>query len=328
LSVARPAASAALLAVGGIALAGFMAGAVRVLPWVLDPAVPLRAAIPFARGLAAVGIESALLVGWPLGWTVAFLRIVESGEARVLQTLGQGPAATVMRLAPQGAAFALASALVGVAWGRDAGAPGSVANDLIAQARASCQTARSPVVYSVPFTGLTWLCAPDRGPRLVGSVPAAVGTGAFSAADAKIAGDFRSLELHDARLLFAAPTTPTAAPAVRARVSLLSIRGLAPWAQASTLPAPLRGLVLSLSGVAGAFLGAYMVLRGVARSRIEAFVLGAAGPLAALGIMRWLERMGSRPLLFVLVPIGGGGITLLAGALVERLRAASRVAST
>lgn len=326
MSIARSAASAALLAVGGIALAGFVAGAVRVLPWVLDPSVPLRAAMPFARGLAAVAIESALLVGWPLGWAIAFLRIVESGEARVLQTLGQGPWATVTRLAPQGAAFALACALV-VAWGRDAGAPGSVANDLVAQARASCGTIRSPVAFSVPFTGLTWLCAPDREPRLVGSVPAVVGPAAFSAASAKIAGDFRSLELRDARLLFAAHSQ-SAGPAIRARMSLLSIRGLAPWAQASTLPAPLRGFVLSLSGIAGAFLAAYMVLRGAARSRMEAFALGAAGPLAALGLMRWLERMGSGPLLFTFVPIGSGGITLLAGVLVERLRGASRVATT
>jgi hypothetical protein len=324
LSIARRAGSAALLAVAGIAIAGFVAGAVRVLPWVLDPAVPIRAALPFARGLAAVGVESALLVGWPLGWAVAFFGIVESGEGRVLQTLGQGPFATVMRLAPQGMAFALASAIVAVVWGRDAGAPGSVANDLIAQARASCAVAPSPVAYSVPFTGLTWLCTPGREPRLVGSVPTVPGPAAFSAKDAHVAGDFRSIELHDARVLVAAPRSA----AIQAHVSFLSIRGLPPWAQASTLPAPLRGIVLSLSGIAGAFLGGYMVLRGVARSRLEALVLGAAGPLAALGLMRWLERMGSRPILFTLVPIGSGGITLLAGALVERLRAASRVATT
>jgi hypothetical protein len=324
LSIGQRTASAALWAVAGIAMAGFVAGAVRVLPWVLDPGVPIRAALPFARGLAAVGLESALLVGWPLGWAVAFFGIVESGEARVLQTLGQGPAATLLRLAPQAAAFALASAVVGIAWGRDAGAPGSVANELIAQARASCAATPAPVAYSVPFTGLTWLCAPDREPRLAGSVPAVPGPAAFSASDAEIAGDFRSIDLHDARVLVAVPHSP----AIQAHVSFLSIRGLPPWAQASTVPASLRGLVLSLSGIAGAVLGAYMVLRGVAHSRLEAFVLGAAGPLAALGLMRWFERMGSRPMLFVLVPLGSGGMTLLAGALVERLRPASRVAST
>jgi hypothetical protein len=324
LRLARPATAAALLAVGAIAVAGFVAGAVRVLPWVLDPAVPLRAAMPFARGLAAVAIESAFLVGWPLGWTVAFFRIVESGEARVLQTLGQSPAVTVARLAPHGAGFALALAVVGIAWGRDASAPGSVANDLIAQARASCETVKSPVAYSVPFTSLTWLCAPGGEPRLVGSVPAAAERAAFSAADAHVAGDFRSLELRDARLLVAGP----AAPPMQAHVHALAIRGLAPWAQASTLPASLRGLVLALSGIAGAFLGAYAVLRGAARSRLEAVVLGAAGPLVALGLMRWLERMGSRPAVFAVVPLGSGGITLLVGALVERLRAAPRIAST
>lgn len=323
-SIGQRTASAALWAVAGIAISGLIAGAVRVLPWVLDPGVPLRAALPFARGLAAVAIESALLVGWPLGWALASFGIVESGEARVLQTLGQGPAATLVRLAPQAAAFAVASALVAGAWGRDAAAPGSVANELIAQARASCGVAQAPVAYAVPFTGLTWLCSPGHEPRLAGAVPAVPGPAAFSAESAEIAGDFRSIDLRDARLLVAVPHSP----AIQARVSHLSIRGLPPWAHASTVPPLLRGLALALSGTAGAFLGAYMVLRGVARSRLEAFVLGAAGPLAALGLMRWLERMGSRPTLFMLVPIGSGGMTLLASALVDRLRPASRVATT
>jgi hypothetical protein len=324
LNVARSAAVAALVAVAGITAASFVAGAVRVLPWLLDPTVPIRAALPFARSLAAVGLESALLVGWPLGWAIAFHRLVESGEARVLQTLGQGPAATVMRLAPQGAAFALASALVGTAWGGDAAAPGAVANDLIAQARGSCEAASSPKAYSVPFTGLTWLCVPDREPRLVGSVPAAGDRAAFSARDATIAGDFRSVELHDARVLLAGPS----ASSIQAHFRSLSVRGLSPWARASTLPAPWRAIVLALSGAAGAFLAAYVVLRGAARSRLEAFVLGAAGPLATLGLMRWLERMGSNPLFFAIAPMASGGVALLAGALLERLRARPQVAST
>jgi hypothetical protein len=324
LTLAKSAAGSALFAIGVLALAGLAAGAVRVLPWVLAPAVPLRAAAPFARGLAAVAIECALLVGWPLGWAVAFFRFVESGQARVLQTLGQGPVATLWHLAPQSAAFATALAAVGAVWGRDAGAPGLVATDLVAQAAASCAAARSPVAYAVPFTSLTWLCAPDREPRLVGSslTPDPKVAAAFSAREARIAGDFRSLDLDDARLLV------PGSPPIAVHVASLSIRGLAPWAQASSLPASLRALVLAVSGWVGATLCGYGVLRGTVRTRLGAFLLGVAGPLAALGLMRWLERLGSRQSLFALVPIGSAAVTLLAGSLIAALRKERAVATT
>src|SRR5215469_9509650 len=99
LPLPRLARTTAIVASLAIALAGFVAGAVRVLPWLLDPAVPWPTAAPFARGLAAVAIEAALLVGWPVGWALACFRYVESGEARVLLTLGERPSGTVLRLA-------------------------------------------------------------------------------------------------------------------------------------------------------------------------------------------------------------------------------------
>ena len=98
--------NAALVASAIIALVGLLAGAVRVLPWLLAPAVPWRVAEPFARGLVAVSFEAALLVGWPIGWALACFRFVEGGEARVLQTLGQPPHETVARLMPRGAPLA------------------------------------------------------------------------------------------------------------------------------------------------------------------------------------------------------------------------------
>src|ERR1019366_3731159 len=105
--LASAARNAALLATAILALVGLLAGAVRVLPWLLDPAVPWRVAQPFARGLAAVSLEAALLVGWPIGWALACFRFVERGEARVLQTLGQPPFETVARLMPRGTPLAL-----------------------------------------------------------------------------------------------------------------------------------------------------------------------------------------------------------------------------
>ena len=125
--------NAALVAASILALVGLLAGAVRVLPWLLAPGVPWRVAEPFARGLAAVSFEAALLVGWPIGWALACFRFVEGGEARVLQTLGQGPHETVARLMPRGAPLALALAGVALVYGGDASAPGRVATDLVAQ---------------------------------------------------------------------------------------------------------------------------------------------------------------------------------------------------
>src|SRR5438309_11522646 len=130
--LSAPALAAALLASGVLALAALGAGTVRLLPWLFDPAVPWRVAAPFARGLASVAIESALLVGWPVGWALASLRLAESGEARALQALGERPMKTVSRLAPQALFFAAAIASMAVAWGRDANEPGLVDTELIA----------------------------------------------------------------------------------------------------------------------------------------------------------------------------------------------------
>ncbi len=305
-SLNRAARTSALVASGGIALAGVVAGAVRLMPWLLDPAVPWRVAAPFARGLAAVAFEAALLVGWPVGWALAACRFVERGEARVMLTLGERPARTAWRLAPQGLALALALAGVALVYGNDATAPGRVATELVAHARASCVSATTPTTYAIPFTELTWLCAPDRAPRLVGHAAGAMRGAVLTASDARIAGDFRGLELDDARLLLAG-TTPVAVHA-----ATLSLRGMSPWAQASTLPPAGRALLLAVTAWSAALLAAYLVLRGAVRSRVAAIVLGAAGPTATLGLLRLLERADARPVFFallVLAPLAASGVT-------------------
>jgi hypothetical protein len=297
----RSARTTALLACAAIASVGIVAGAVRLLPWLLDPTVPWRVAAPFARGLAAVALEAAVLVGWPVGWALACVRFVESGEARVLLTLGESPQTTVRRLSAHGAIFAAALALVAIVWGRDANAPGRVATELIARGRTSCAKSAVERAYAVPFTELTWLCAPARRPRLVGSPPGGMGGATFTASDARIAGDFREIELDDAFVRLGA--SPAAVANVRA--SLLTMHGLAPWSHASTLPPAMRALVLVLTAWGAAAIAAYAVLRRAARTRAGAIVLGAAGPLAALGLMRALERADARAAAFVAVPLAG-----------------------
>jgi hypothetical protein len=315
--------TSALVASGAIALVGVVGGAVRLLPWLLDPSVPWRVAAPFARGLAAVAIEAALLLGWPIGWAVAAFRFVESGEARVLLTLGERPGQTVARLVPQGAVLALALAGVALVYGSDANAPGRVVTELIGQARASCEGARAPSTYAVPFTGLTWLCAPDRVPRLVGAAPGGLAGAVMTARGARIAGDFRALELEDAQVLL--PSSQLGG--VRMRAAWLSMHGMAPWARASTLPAALRAPIVALSAWVAALMAAYAVLRRAARTRVGVILIGACGPLAALGLLRLLERADARAPAFVVLPVAAGGCTWAMAALLSRLRHTGRAAS-
>jgi hypothetical protein len=312
----------ALAAIGVLSIVALVAGAVRLLPWAFDPAVPWRVAAPFARGLASIALEAAVLVGWPMGWALAAVRFVESGEARALEALGRRPARTVAGLAPQATLFAAVLAMVALAWGRDANEPGRVATELIAQSRVSCAHATAPITYAIPFTDLTWVCAPQAAPRLVGNAPAGLVGTLFTATDARIAGDFRAIDLSDARV-----SLPTSPP-TNVHVGEVTLRGLAPWSRASTLAPALRALLDAVSAAAAATIAAVAALRGVAAGRIAALVLGASGPLAALGAMRALERLDARMPSYALVPLAAALATLLVSLVLWRLPLLIRAAST
>ncbi|MGH7434760.1 MAG: hypothetical protein ACRENE_03720 [Polyangiaceae bacterium] len=317
----RSARNASLVASGAIALVGFVAGAVRLLPWLLDPRVPINVALPFARGLVAVALEAALFVGWPVGCAIACFEFVERGEARVAQSLGERPLTTVARLLPQGLALAALLGGVALVYGSDANAPGRVATELVESAHRSCTRASAPTTYSIPFTDLTWLCAPDRAPRLVGSPSGALASAVVSARDARIAGDFRSVELDDARMLLGDP-------AATIHVGALGLSRMTPWARASTLPAPLRAVLFSLTAWLAASLSAFAVMLRAARTRIAAIVVGASGPLAALGSLRWLEQGSAGRGAFVLVPVACALACVGVGAVLPRLRLPWAAAST
>jgi len=144
----------------------------------------------------------------------------------------------------------------------------------------------------------------------------------LTARAARVAGDFRAFELDDAQVLL--PSTP----AVLVRVGSLTMHGMAPWARASTLSAPLRALVLGLTAWLSASVAAYLTLRRAARTRAHALVLGAAGPIAALGLIRLLETSDARVSLFALVPLAGGAATLVVGGVASRLRGRLRAATS
>jgi hypothetical protein len=307
--LARRARTAALGWSIGVALVATLAGAIRILPWVVDPAVPARVAVPFARTLLEAALEIALLVGWPVGWALAAQGFVETGEARVLALLGERPARTVARLAPHG--LALAMLLGATAWvgGRDASAPGRVAEELVAEARVACTANPEANVQAVPFVGVAWLCGPAGPPRLYGHGPGGV---PVSASSARLSGDLRRIELDDARMLL---------PGVRVHVGTLAIEGLTPWGRASTLGPVGHALLVGLSGALCAALAALLVLRQRAHTRLGALVLGAAGPLATLGAVRVLDRADARSLAYLLAPLAGACVTAVAALLVSRLLA-------
>jgi hypothetical protein len=271
------------------------AAGVRILPWLFDASVPWAVVGPFARALATVAAEAALLLGWPIGWALATARFVDRGEARVIELLGERPALTVARLLPQGIAVAALLGAIAMLGGRDATEPGRIVTELVERGRASCASVSAPRTYTVPFLNATWLCAPGWQPRLVAESP--VGKALVVAEGARISGDFRRIELDDAR--FALGSGPRMA---NVHVRTLTLRGLPPFARASSLPPYGRGLLVSASGLVSAIAAAYLVLRRRVRARFVAVALGAAGPLAALGALRTLERTDAVAW-FVLLPL-------------------------
>jgi hypothetical protein len=143
----------------------------------------------------------------------------------------------------------------------------------------------------------------------VGRAP--IGGVVFTASGARVSDDLRRIDLDDARLALAASTKSEASLTFRIRVGTLTLRGLAPWAQASSVPPLLRALVVTVSGLVAAS-AAVLALLKLRRRRIgsvAAVAIGASGPLAALGTLRGLElripevASGAWLLAFVLVPM-------------------------
>jgi len=266
-----------------IALAG---GLVRIFPWLLDPSVTWRVAAPFARSLSIVAVEAAVAVGWPLGWALATLGFVERGEARVLRLLGERPARTVSRLALQGVFFA--AVLAGLSWAsaRESREPGRIVSELIADGQAACAKAEAPRTYNVPFFGATWLCDPPRPPRLVGQGPGPLSALVYSARQARASGDLGTIELDDAYLAVVAPTASL-------HVDTLHIRGTAPWGHASTVEPLVRSLTLSVSVATCAIAAVMLILRQRTVGRLATLMIGGAGPIAALGLLRAVERFAA-----------------------------------
>jgi hypothetical protein len=78
---------------------------------------------------------------------------------------------------------------------------------------------------------------------------------------------------------------------------------------------------------AAASVAAYAALRRAARTRLGAIVLGAIGPLAALGLLRLLERAGAKAPAFLVLPFAAAACTGACASLLLRLRDTGRAAT-
>jgi hypothetical protein len=154
---------------------------------------------------------------------------------------------------------------------------------------------------------------------LVGHPPLAGGAAAlFTARDARIAEDFRQVQLRDAWITFG-----VAPSEVRVHVGELTLRGLPTWGHTPAVPAGARAVLIALSGLLAAALATYFALTRltIARGRMHAILVGAAGPVAALGAVRFLERLESapHPLALAVVPFASALATLGAAMVLPRL---------
>jgi hypothetical protein len=309
-----------------VTLLALAAASVRVLPWLLDPRVPWRVAVPFGRAVASVAVEAAVLVGWPVGWALATFALIERGEARVLALLGERPARTVRRLVPWTLAFGALLAGASLSGGRDASEPGRVLSELLDAGLRSCRSKSMDQALEVPLLGAEWLCVPgvSGGARLAGRPPFARGSDTvYSARAVTVSPDARHIELEDAWV---------ATPFTRLHVGH-AVLSLPPFVRASSLPASWRALLLFASAAASSLLAGLLLLvmeqHAFSLWRFHAFCIGSAGPLACLALLHALE-LARGPVslgLFALLPLAAAAAVLATAALVSTLPGV-RVAAT
>ncbi|MEJ7731196.1 MAG: hypothetical protein WKG00_18520 [Polyangiaceae bacterium] len=322
-----PAARNASFVAGGVFGVAILAGAVRILPLLLTPGVPADVAWPLARGVAGVALETALFVAPPLGWALAAAKLVDRGEARALFALGVRPWSIVVSAWPAAVLLAALAAVAAASWGREAAAPGRLARQLVADARAGCQdeavATAAPAAVDVPLVGVSWVCLPGEAPRAVGKPSFGGGRAAFAATALELADDLRAVSFRD--LTVVTPLSGSDQPA-RFRFAQAEVRGLPPLGRASNLGVFARTALLALSALALAVASATFVLRASIASRARAGALAVLAAGASLLVFSALERSSVSSALYLAVP-AVGLFSLLAvavarhGALVARTRA-------
>lgn len=300
---------ASLLAMALVLVAALAAGLVRLLPWIMAPQVPARVALPFAKALAAVAVETAFLVGVPTGFAAGASLLVERGEARALLSLGASPLRLVLGTLAPLFAISLTGYLACVAWGADSTNPGVFAEQLIEQGRQSCTGDSRPHSVLVPMVGVSWLCFPGRTPRVTGALPGAShGSVWYTAAELHPSADLRSFRLADLRL---STRRRGSFPGLVLHVKRAEVSGLSPWGHPDTLPVPLRALLVGVTGALLALLVQWLALRRGIASRLEATLLGGAAAVTALSALHTIDRSRASGPAYALVPVAGAVAALV-----------------
>lgn len=295
--LAIPAARIGAAVAAGVFAVSVLAGAVRVLPLLLAPGVPLGLAPALGRGVLGVSLETALFVAPPIAWALAAARLVDRGEARALFAIGVRPLEIIAGTWPAAIGIALAAAIAAASWGREAAAPGRLVRDLLAEARDACQSAPPPAAASVPVLEISWVCLPGEPARVVGAAP----LGAFSAREVVVSEDLRAIDAADFSLVV--PTGGSGS--ARLHAAEASIHGLVPVGRASNLSVPRRAFLIAATTLAMATLAAGLVLVRAIRSRAISLAVGAAGPAAALMAFSSLERGPTPTVAYLSVPLAG-----------------------
>jgi hypothetical protein len=303
--VLGPSAVRATLVAGAVVLGvATVAGIVRILPWIVAPDVPVGLAIPFARGLLAVGLETALLCAPPIGWALAASGLVDRGETRALFAIGASPSGIVRTTLGPVLIFACLAAVAALSWGTEAAAPGRLGREMIDRARGSCAGVSDARAVQIPFLRASWLCFPGAPPRIVGPLPGAA-IGMFSAAGLSVSDDLHRVTAVDMRVLLGQAGT------IRLSADRATLRNVAPFGRASTLRPARRSALLSVTGALLALLSAWAVVRSGRASLLFALSIGAAGPVAALCTLTFLEQRSAVALAYLAIPAVAVGTALL-----------------
>jgi hypothetical protein len=289
----------AVLVVLVLALA---AGAIRLLPWIVSPAVPLAVTAPFAEALGALACETALMIGLPAGCGLGAAKFVERGEARALMALGSSPAGLVLRAAPPVLVLALLGSAVGVGYGADASKPGRIARELVARGRQSCDEATAPAAFQVPLVGVTWLCFPGERRRAVGPLPGFGERAWFTAESLVPSEDLRRFELSDLRVVVRGDD---GRERVHLSVQTAVVSGFAPWGRPARLPAVWRAVLAAATPVLLALFSAWLVISTRLGSRPLGLLVAAGPTLVAWALWHAADRIEAAGYYYLLVPLCG-----------------------
>jgi hypothetical protein len=301
--LSRLAIPSVLLSVSAVLLLGVFAGAVRAMPWVVDPSVPFAVIWPFARELARVGIDVALLIGIPIGTAVAVSVYVDRGEARALLALGQAPWRMAAFVAMPAGVGAVAGALVALAPHPESG---RFARELLDRGRAACLEEPSVArAVQVPVVGVSWLCFPGRAPWVVGAAPGLGGRARFVASAITASDHLERLELSDVGL-FVPPTASRFE--IRLRAGSARVRGLVPWAAPAGSAGTSRAIAVALAEWLFALALAWQLIASGISGRALPILAGALGGGALLGLLRLVDRSADIDLLYPLFPVGAAAL--------------------